>query len=150
MVPGRMPFGWLLRNSHFFLHPPEELIKTNDISLSLLKTTWYNKMRKERRKVNIQGCYVQLYRLCTVQDVQQRRGVWLNSKPHFICSNMALARSRIHWGEAPIGETLGGLSQLTPVLPIFLSSFFSLSSVLTLAKILYEVSCNLFFSPRKG
>lgn len=53
-------------------------------------------------------------------------------------------------GEAPIGETLGGLSQLTPVLPIFLSSFFSLSSVLTLAKILYEVSCNLFFSPRKG
>ena len=52
--------------------------------------------------------------------------------------------------EAPIGETLGGLSQLTPVLPIFLSSFLSLSSLLTLAKILYEVSCNLFFSPRKG
>lgn len=127
------------------------------MSLSLyfkgnLKTTWFYKMRKEGRKGNIQGCYVQLYRLCTVQDVQQRRGVWLNSRPHFICSNVGPGQEAYSLrGEAHIGETLGGLSWLTPVLPTaFLSSFFFLSSLLTLAKILYEVSCNLFFSPRKG
>lgn len=68
-------------------------------------------MRKEGRKVNIQGCYVQLFRLCTVQDAQQRRGVWLTSRPYFICSNMGPGEEPYSLGgEALVGETLGGLS----------------------------------------
>lgn len=68
-------------------------------------------MRKEGRKVNIQGCYVQLFRLCTVQDAQQRRGVGLTSRPHFICSNVGPGEEPYSLGgEALVGEILGGLS----------------------------------------
>lgn len=107
-----------------------------------------SQMRKKGRESDIQGCRVQLYRLRTLQGMQQKEGRQLKFRPHSPCPNVCSGPEPcpLRGGVDPVA-----LAQKTLVLPTWFLSSFSLSSLLfTLAKNLYEISCNLFFSPRKG
>lgn len=132
-APGRMPFEWLFLS--FFPHFPQELTKTNAVCFFFpgnVFHAWTHEIREEGRKTNTQGCCVQLYRLCTLQGVQQRRRVRLKSRPHSTCP-------KVGPGPGPVLLEDGhhflihteALSWLTLVPPtLFLSSFLSLSSLL--------------------
>lgn len=149
-----MPFGWLFLS--FFSHSSQELTKTNAVLFPNPRYFFFfffkclgSQMRKKGRESDIQGCRVQLCRLRTLQGMQQKVGRQLKFRPHSPCPNVCsgLEPRPLRGGVDP-----EALSQPTLVLPTwFLSSSFSLSSLLfTLAKNLYEISCNLFFSLRKG
>lgn len=83
-----MPFEWLFLS--FSLSFLQELTKTNAVLFSFYFQLGFlnagaQKMGKEGQKANTQACCVPLYRLRTLQDVHQRTGVWLESRPHLTC-----------------------------------------------------------------
>lgn len=143
-------------NGYFFLFLSlvlQALTKTNAILFSFYFQLGFlnagaQKMGKEGQKANTQACCVPLYRLCTLQGVHQRRGVWLESRAHLTCPDVCPAL-----GPCPLRGGVDTRAHLSwPLVPptLFLSPFFSLSCCLfILAENLYEVYCNWYFSLTK-